>query len=134
MLRESERRVLVHAPLLELELLYVSVDLFPVVKIVGKGAVHLSGRELREIPEDVFSRQSTTIVDRYRTDGKACPFDHWPPAAYTPLSFNIGMDRSCFSYWHRNLSLFHVVPSFSRVRYLPYIYFSSLPLGAFSSQ
>ena len=113
MLGESERGVLVHVPLLEPDLLYFGIDLFLMIKIVSKRAVYLGRGELREVLQDVFSRQPSTVANRHRTDGKTSPFENWPPAAYAPLSFNVGMHRSCFSYWHRNLSLFHVFPSFS---------------------
>src|SRR5712692_9331185 len=100
MQRESERRVLVHAPLLEPDLLYVSVDLFPVVKIVGKGAVHLGGSKLREIAEDVFSRQPSMVVDRHRTDRKAGALNHRAPAAYTPFALDVGMSSSFLLFFH----------------------------------
>src|SRR5713101_331795 len=103
MQRESERGVLVHAPLLEPDLLYISVDLFPVVKIVGKGAVHLGGSKLREIAEDVFSRQPSMVVNRHRTDREAGVLNHRAPAAYTSFALDVGMSSSvllcCHAMW-----------------------------------
>src|SRR5215813_1212068 len=98
--RESERRVLIHALLLEPDLLYISVDLFLVVEIVGKGAVHLGGSKLREIMEDVFSRQPSMVVDRHRTDREAGALNHRAPAAYTPFALDVGMSSSFLPFFH----------------------------------
>jgi hypothetical protein len=104
MLGEPERNVLVHAPLLEPNLLYLGVHLFLVVKIVGKSAIHLGGSELWEIPEDLFSRQPSTVVDHHGTDREAGALNDWTPAAYTPLLLDVGISRSFLLYWHGGLT------------------------------
>src|SRR5712692_3998253 len=103
MQRESERGVLVHAPLLEPDLLYISVDLFSVVDVAVKNAIHLGGSKLREIAEDVFSRQPSMVVNRHRTDREAGALNHRAPAAYTPFALDVGMSSSfllcCHALW-----------------------------------
>jgi hypothetical protein len=47
---KPERSVAVHAPLLLPDLLYLSIDLRLVIKIVGESTIHLGGSELGELP------------------------------------------------------------------------------------
>jgi hypothetical protein len=91
MLGEPERRVLVHLSLLESNLLYFSINLFLVVKIVGESTRHLGGREMREIPKEVFSCQPTTVVNRDGANRKACTLDNGTPTANAPLPLDIRM-------------------------------------------
>ena len=134
MVGELKRSVLVQALLLESDLLYFSIDLFPVLKIVSKSAVYLGRGELREILEDVFSRQPATVVDCHGTDRKASPFENWPPTTHTSLPFDIRMSSYFLPCCHSKPFLAYCDEPPGAIVAVSPIYFSSLPLGAFSSQ
>jgi len=65
MVGKPESQVLLHLLLLEPNLFYLGVNVVLMIKIVGKRTIDLRGGELWEVSQDVFRRQSSSVMNHH---------------------------------------------------------------------
>lgn len=69
------------------------------IVVVGKRIIYLSGRELRELPEDLLDGEAALIVPHNGADWETGTANDWTTAAYPLFASDIrmitGFDSSC---------------------------------------